>query len=402
MKKFYYLLLMMVVPITMNAYDFKVDGLCYNWLNGSGTEVEVTRDDGNNKYSGDVVIPETVTYNEKTYAVTRIGNLAFYGCDELLSVYIGKSVVSLGDYAVQGCRKLTSIIVDSENPVYDSRGNCNAIIETATRTLVTGCKGTLIPPSVTSIGTGAFGGVRDMGYIDIPSSVSSIGIGAFESCSELEWINMSNSVTYIGSAAFIYTLWDYNNVMDPDLPERMVYVGSVAYHYNREVSEGTNITLDEGTVGIAGEAFALCGDGLSSVTIPSTVVCIGENTFANCHGIKRIVVKAITPPVFPESSCYLLEWSSLYDQVTLYVPNESMAFYRADREWGRFSHIVPFVGAGPGDVDGDGVINVSDVTNLVDLLLSGEELPAYIDVNGDGNVNVSDVSVLIDQLLSEN
>ena len=94
--------------------------------------------------------------------------------------------------------------------------------------------------------------------------------------------------------------------------------------------------------------------------------------------------------------------SCIYSTAKLFVPNESLARYRADREWGRFSRIVPFIGAGPGDSNGDGVINVSDVTNLVDLLLSGEELPAYIDVNGDGNVNVSDVSVLIDQLLSEN
>jgi hypothetical protein len=82
------------------------------------------------------------------------------------------------------------------------------------------------------------------------------------------------------------------------------------------------------------------------------------------------------------------------------VPQQSLEAYREHSTWKRFSRIVPFIGAGPGDANGDGVINVSDVTSLIDLLLSGEDVPAYIDVNGDGVVNVSDVTTLIDQLLA--
>ena len=93
---------------------------------------------------------------------------------------------------------------------------------------------------------------------------------------------------------------------------------------------------------------------------------------------------------------------SVYDQATLYVPYESLESYQAHAEWGKFSRIVPFIGAGPGDVNGDGSIAINDVTNLIDLLLSGEELPAWVDVNGDGNVTIADVTVLIDMLLSGN
>ena len=143
---------------------------------------------------------------------------------------------------------------------------------------------------------------------------------------------------------------------------------------------------------------------ITSITLPKTIERIFEGSFQGCSRLTSFTIQRNDPPAilsYVDLGIFGND-TYLYDQVTLYVPNESLARYRADREWGRFSHIVPFVGAGPGDVDGDGVINVSDVTNLVDLLLSGEELPAYIDVNGDGNVNVSDVSVLIDQLLSEN
>ena len=73
---------------------------------------------------------------------------------------------------------LASIVVDKNNPVYDSRNNSNAIIETATNTLVSGCKTTVIPNSVTSIGSWAFS-MNDLTSVTIPDSVTSIGSWAF-------------------------------------------------------------------------------------------------------------------------------------------------------------------------------------------------------------------------------
>ena len=84
------------------------------------------------------------------------------------------------------------------------------------------------------------------------------------------------------------------------------------------------------------------------------------------------------------------------------MPDQSLEAYRAHVEWGKFTHIVPFLGAGPGDINGDGNIAINDVTNLIDQLLSGDELPAYADVNGDGNVGIKDVTILIDMLLNGN
>ena len=121
-------------------------------------------------------------------SVTSIGNGAFYYCYSLTSITIPNSVTSIGEEAFCYCTSLTSIIVESGNTTYDSRNNCNAIIETATNTLITGCKNTIIPNSVTSIGESAFVGCSSLTSITIPNSVTSIGEDAFAYCSSLKTV----------------------------------------------------------------------------------------------------------------------------------------------------------------------------------------------------------------------
>lgn len=122
------------------------------------------------------VIPNTVTTIEEG---------AFDRCYGLNSITIPNSVKSIGVGTFAGCNSLTSIIVESGNTVYDSRDNCNAIIHTASHELIAGCKNTVIPNSVTSIGVGAFSDCRDLTSITIPNSVTSIGLGAFAGCNSL-------------------------------------------------------------------------------------------------------------------------------------------------------------------------------------------------------------------------
>ncbi len=135
--------------------------------------------------------------------VTSIGDEAFRDCSGLSRVTIPNGVTSIGDEVFRGCSGLKSIKVEGGNTKYDSRGNCNAIIETATSTLMYGCKNTTIPGSVTSIGKSAFLGCSGLKSMTIPGSVTSIGAWAFHLCSGLTSVTIPNGVTSIEWGAFM-------------------------------------------------------------------------------------------------------------------------------------------------------------------------------------------------------
>ena len=126
-------------------------------------------------------------------SVTSIGHEAFENCSSLTSLTIPNSVTSIGNYAFRYCSGLTSITVEKGNTKYDSRDNCNAIIETNTNKLIAGCKNTTIPNSVTSIGGFAFEGCSGLTSITIPNSVTSIENGAFDGCSGLTSITFERT-----------------------------------------------------------------------------------------------------------------------------------------------------------------------------------------------------------------
>ena len=393
------LLLALLLPLTATAADFVVDGISYN-IHGNEAAVASRRVPGFLfiGYSGDVVIPATVTYDGTTYPVTSIEAIAFYGSTELTSVDIPNSVTEIGQEAFGNCPGLTSIVVDSGNPRFDSRNNCNAIIETADNVLIAGCKNTIIPNSVTKIGNFAFdccdsltsivipnsvteighyafyscdsltsidipNSVIEIGYgvfescsgltsivvesgnptydsrnncnaiiktadntliygcknttipnsvttiddyafyncdgltsIDIPDSVTEIGSSAFSGCTGLTGINIPNSVTAIGGNAFNNTAWYKNQ------PFGMVYAGKVAYKYKGSMPSGTNMTFREGTLGIAGSAFSGC-TGLTGIVIPNSVTSIGDGVFESCSGLTSIVVESGNPRYDSHNNC---------------------------------------------------------------------------------------------------
>ena len=168
--------------------------------------------------------------------------------------------------------------------------------------------------------------------------------------------------------------------------------------------------------GIRNAAFASTFDSSSdivSVELPSTIIEINSSAFAGCTQLKRMTIHAMTPPsafdLFnyeygDENYNYYdyigFDGNQLYDLVTLFIPYEALEDYRVHQEWGKFSRIVPFLGAGPGDINGDGTLSISDVTLSIDELLNSDEHPAYYDVNGDGNVGISDITALIQLLLN--
>jgi len=190
-------LLAQLFTLSASAYDALVNGIYYNF---SGNKAEVTylsssSTENKDAYSGNIIIPETITYDGMTYTVTSIGKHAFLSCSNLTSIVIPSSItyITLGyafNNAFYGCNGLTSIIVDSGNSTYDSRNNSNSIIRTATNTLILGCKNTIIPNDIEKIGYCAFDGCKGLTSIDIPSCVTSIGELAFLDCSNLVSVNL--------------------------------------------------------------------------------------------------------------------------------------------------------------------------------------------------------------------
>ena len=156
--------------------------------------------------------------------VTEIAVGAFQSCRKLESIYIPASLTTIPWGAFDMCFNLESIVVDEANPVYDSRNNCNAIIETATETLVRGCKTTVIPEDVVFIGHYAFSGCYGLEEIVIPDAVHSIGKGAFGSCSHLRTITFGSGVKSISSLPF----GDMSFAFRPTMPlNTIVFKGAV-------------------------------------------------------------------------------------------------------------------------------------------------------------------------------
>ena len=213
-------------------------------------------------------------------SVMSIGDYAFYGCSGLTSITIPNSVKSIGSSTFSGCKGLNSIFVEKENKKYDSRNNCNAIIEKKTNTLITGCKNTIIPSTVTSVGNHAFSGCSDLTSISIPNSVTSIGDGAFWDCSGLTSFTIPNSVTSIENHAF----YKCSGLTSITIPNSVTSIGESAFSGCTGL---TSVTIPNSVTSIGG--FSGC-TGLTSVTIPNSVTSIGDYAFSGCTGLTSITI----------------------------------------------------------------------------------------------------------------
>ena len=319
LKHYFLSLLALLASINALAYGAKIGGIYYNF---SGNEVIVTclyyGTDNSAAYSGDIVIPESVTLWGETYSVTSIGDYAFYDCSGLTSITIPSSVTSIGNRAFQNCSGLTSITIPSS---VTSIGN-SAFYKCSGLTSVT------IPSSVTSIGEYLFSGCSGLTSITIPNSVTSIGNSAFQNCSGLTSVTIPNSVTSIGDDAF----YDCSGLTSITIPSSVTSIGKGAFS---KCSGLTSITIPSSVTSIGKSAFYDCS-GLTSVTIPSSVTSIGEYAFLGCDGLTDVYCYAENVPAMDSGAFSYRHRSS----VTLHVPAASVSAYRTTEPWSKFEKIV--------------------------------------------------------------
>ena len=262
-------------------------------------------------------------------SVTTIRGWAFSYCNGLTSIEIPNSVTTIGNYAFCGCEGLTSIVVAEDNTIYDSREDCNAIIKTATNTLILGCKNTAIPNSVTTIGEGAFEDCTDLTSIEIPNSVTTIGDYAFCFCTDLTSIEIPNSVTTIGYSAF----YECTGLTSIEIPNSVTTIGHSAFKYCTSL---TSIEIPNSVTTIGDYAFRNC-EGLTSVTIGNSVTTIGVDAFYDCTGLTSIT------SLIPADKLFIPKADAFYNvptSCTLYVPAGAKETYAATDGWNEFTNIV--------------------------------------------------------------
>lgn len=260
MKKLLTLLMVVLITtMTANAYDFMVDDLCYNYY-GDGTSVTVTYErattsgtgNGYSNLSGEVIIPESVTYDGTTYPVVAIGNYAFNGCTSLTSVSIPNSVKQIGSYAFYGCSGLTTLS---------------------------------IPNSVTAIGEGAFFLCLGLTSVTIPNTVKTLGDFAFYHCWYLTSVDVDCEVIGANAFANIQTL---NSVT---IGNSVKEIGEYAFGDCFFLS---SLTLGNSLIKIGDGAFSSCNDLFGELIIPNSVKTIGDEAFTATNYSSVKIGKSVT------------------------------------------------------------------------------------------------------------
>ena len=302
------------------AHDFYVDGIYYN-ISDDGTSVTVTCNGPfSNSYSGSVVIPSTVTYNDKKYSVTSIDGYAFRYCSSLTSVTIPNSVTSIYDDAFYNCSSLKSVTIPNS---VTSIGDF-VFFDCSSLTSVT------IGNSVTTIGNHAFEYCKGLTSVTIPNSVTGIGEYAFSGCSGLTSITIPNSVTSIGDCAF----FDCSSLTSVTIPNSVTSISRYAF---KDCAKLTSITFPESLTDIDDHAFYGCSS-LKSLTFPKNLTWVGDSAFSYCHSITEVRITGLEFKCHSNAfaGSFVIGGYVILKDRWLYVPAGCESKYCDDSRWKYF------------------------------------------------------------------
>ena len=254
------------------------EGGLYYYLDKDNLQAQVTSMPSG-KYTGDIMIPSTFTYNETNYNVTSIGDRAFFSCPALTSVTIPNSVTSIGDLAFNSCDGLTSITIPN---------SVTSIGESAF-SWCTGLTSVTIPNSVTSIGESAFYSCSALTSVTIPNSVTSIGSSAFSGCSKLTSVALNSNA--IVSKAYTSSSYNVNYIFGTQVTEYIIgdEVTSIGNSAFSDCFKLTSVTIPNSVMSIGDYAFSGCSK-LTSVTIPNSVMSIGDYAFSGCSKLTSVTI----------------------------------------------------------------------------------------------------------------
>ena len=264
-----------------------------------------------------IVCPMTKASVEIPNSVITIEDWAFNGCSALTSVVIPNSVTEIGEGAFQSCRALISVEVGNSVTKIGERAfsGCDALASVE------------IPNSVTEIGEGAFQGCSALTSVKIPNGVTTIGFGTFEFCSSLTSVEIPSSVTSIGERAF----QDCSALTSVTIPNSVTVIGNRAFAMCPSL---VSVMIPNSVTTIGDDAFYNCA-ALASVEIGSGVTTVGSYAFYGCGLLRSIYCRMAEPiecnPSFPED---VLQYA------TLYVPTGTKAAYEEVAPWSNFSNIV--------------------------------------------------------------
>ena len=335
---------------------FEENGVFYRITDYDALTVEITYkgkdyNEYKDEYTGDVVFPAHVTHRGRTLKVTAFAEDAL-SVNTISSIKIENGIDSIGNFALSrnpfegtlfipasvkwigygildNCIYLEKVVVDADNPYYDSREGCNAIIETATNTLIAGCCNSKIPQGITKIAAHAFAGHYRLGNINIPESVTYIGDYAFQCCPFYRII-LPQGVTYIGDYAFQWC----EKLIEIEIPENVTYIGEAALS---NCGYSTLVIPDKVTY-IGAWAFDKCPN-LTTATIGESVASIGVFAFDGCDKLTKIVSRIPADKLFAVDGS---TFGSVAGNCTLYVPHGAKAAYQKTAGWNHFAKIIEY------------------------------------------------------------
>ena len=368
---------MVIIPLIANAEAVEINGIYYNLIN-TGHKAEVTSNP--TKYTGDVVIPPSITVDHIDYNVNSIGDEAFLNCNGLISINLPTSIVSIGNSAFTNCIQLTDVTIPNSVTTIGKHAFS-----------YTGLTSLTIGSNVLSIDNGAFEFCYGLTSVIIPNSVNTIGQSVFSNCIHLTSVTIPNSVTSIGGWAFEYC----NSLTSVTIPNGITNINDYTFS---GCSSLTSVTIPNGVTRISQYAFYGC-IGLTTIVIPNQVSSILSHSFYGCSNLKTIIIGSWVQNIGEKAFANCPELSDVYclaenvlnvssdafqnsniDCTTLHVPVGFVATYRSAEPWSSFNRIIDY------DEVNISANNVRSYSSVFDLDFSGVTgLSAYVISNYDAS-----------------